>query len=179
MYFVVIIFVCSIRRSKRLDSAPQALPPARASPLAPPYHGRQLSGWLWCQIIKQRPPKANSPPITLFFDGSCVGTSSKGTSSSDRELTAGSLQRTHRQPQCLHLSHGDRRQSRWRVGRWRLMLFVVCFVFCVCVLCCVCLRNYSIIFYFWDKGQISKLCAAVNKEPPQKHTDSIRYVSVE
>jgi adenosine deaminase len=57
------------------------------------------------------------------------------------------------------------------------MLFVVCFVFCVCVLCCVCLRNYSIIFYFWDR-QISKLCAAVNKEPPQKHTDSIRYVSV-
>ena len=30
-----------------------------------------------------------------------------------------------------------------------------------------------------DKGQISKLCAAVNKKPPQKHPDIIRCLSVE
>ena len=66
------------------------------------------------------------------------------------------------------------------------MLFVVCCVFCV--LCCVCFHNYLIFFYFLatqlvnidrDKGQISKLCAAVNKKPPQKHPDIIRCSSME
>ena len=83
--------------------------------------------------------------------------------------------------------HGNRWQSRWRVGQRQLMLFVVCFNV-LCVLCCVCLHKYSIFFYFLanqlvninrDKGQINKLCAAVNKKPPQNHPDIIRCLSME
>jgi len=57
-----------IWRSKRLMAFSQP-PPQRASSLAPTYRVRQLLGWLCCQIIKRRPPKANSrPPITLLFN---------------------------------------------------------------------------------------------------------------
>ena len=55
----------------------------------------------------------------------------------------------------------------------------------LCVLCFVCFAVFacvSILLFFYflanqlvninrDKGQISKLCGAVNKKPQQKHTD--------
>ena len=62
------------------------------------------------------------------------------------------------------------------------MFRVLCFVCCV-VFACV---FYNFLYLAnqlaeinWDKGQISKLCATVNKKPPQKHPDIIRWGSVE
>ena len=63
----------------------------------------QLSGWLWCRIIKWQPPKANATPIALFFGGVCVGAPNKGASWGEREPAAGRLQRTRKESQCLDL----------------------------------------------------------------------------
>ena len=68
------------------------------------------------------------------------------------------------------------------------MLIVVCCVFCVlCVeLCLLAQLFYYFLFLVnqlveidWDKVQISKLCATVNKKPPQKHPDIVRCASIE
>ena len=108
----------------------------RASPL--PF--RQLSGWLWCWIIKRRPPKAKAMPIALFFDGVCVSAPNEGTSSHKRKPATGRLHRTHSKLLCLDL-------RPWGMLPWRKMAkplegramaaHVGCWVFCVFVFCVV------------------------------------------
>jgi hypothetical protein len=48
-------------------------------------------------LTKQRPPKANTSPISLFFDVSCFVTSNKETSRCDCKPNAGCLQQTYRE----------------------------------------------------------------------------------
>jgi hypothetical protein len=50
-----------------------------------------------CFLTKWQPPKANAPPISLFFDLSCFATPNKGTSHCDHEPSAGCLQQTYRE----------------------------------------------------------------------------------
>jgi hypothetical protein len=53
--------------------------------------------------MKWQPLKAKATPITPFFDGGCIGAPNEGTSSSKRELAAGRLEQTHREPMFLDL----------------------------------------------------------------------------
>jgi hypothetical protein len=48
-------------------------------------------------LTKERPPKANTPPIFLFFDVSCFVTPSKGTNHCNLKPSAGCLQQTYRE----------------------------------------------------------------------------------
>ena len=150
MYIIVNIFGCLIRGS----TASPTLPHVRTSLLAPLYHGRQLSGWLWCQIIKRRPPKANSPPITLFLMGYVSAPQAKEQAAANVNPPPGACNGLAGSLSAFicwghgGCCHGDRRQSRWRVGQWRLMLCVLCFVFCVLfvVLCLLAYLFYNFLF---------------------------------
>jgi len=52
-------------------------------------------GWLSCLMSEWWPPKAETPSLSLFFDGSHFGAPSKGTSRGDREPATGHLLWTH------------------------------------------------------------------------------------
>jgi hypothetical protein len=55
-----------------------------ASPIMIPPLLTPTFGWLSCFTSKRRPPKAETPSLSLFFDGSHFGApSSKGTSRGD------------------------------------------------------------------------------------------------
>jgi hypothetical protein len=61
-----------------------------------PYPPPTLSfGWLLCQIIECRPPKAWALPLSLFLDGSCFSAPSKGTSQGDCKPATRHLLWTH------------------------------------------------------------------------------------
>ncbi len=96
-------------------------------------------GWLLCCPTKRWPPKAKVTSLSLIFDMLHFGAPNEGTNSKESALTpcasygpigiSGTKMWVHGRS-C----HGKRWQSRWRVGRWRLMSVVVCFVvlvFCV------------------------------------------------
>jgi hypothetical protein len=70
--------------------------PSRVSSEIPSPPSTLTSGWLLCQIIEQRPPKANAP---LFFDAHCFVASNKGTSHCDHKPSAGRLQWIYREQQ--------------------------------------------------------------------------------
>ncbi len=53
---------------------------------------------------------------------------------------------------------------------------VVCVVFCVLCLLAYFFSANQLVEIDLDTEQISKLCATVNKKPPQKHPDIIRCV---
>jgi hypothetical protein len=76
-----------------------------------------------------QPPKAWALPISLFFDGSCFGTPSKGTSHVDHKPANGRLQQTHGESWRQDL--GPWQMLPWQygvkmlgVGRQRLILFL-------------------------------------------------------
>jgi hypothetical protein len=83
-------------------------PPICSAPAALPlYHPvrrfHQLLVDCCFFLTKWRPPKANAPPISLFFDAHCIVVPNKGTSCHNRDPSAGRLQRTHREQQCNDL----------------------------------------------------------------------------
>ena len=172
---LLLLFFCRlIQRSKRLDGAPPARLPSGTFILRPPVfvlivvsnHKTPLLSLYFLLGYVFAPQAKEQPAMSVnLSQGACNGLTGILSSSALIWGYGG----------CCH---GNRREFRWREGWWRLMLFFVCVMFCV--FCCVCLRKYSIMFYFLanqlvninrDKGQISKLCGAVNKKPQQKHTD--------
>ncbi len=86
--------------------------------------------------IKRRPPKAKAdPPLSPFFDASHFAPPSKQTNNSERKPNGSQPacgvgeRRRHDLVVPLLYPWRERRQSRWRVGQWQIMLVVVC--------CCV------------------------------------------
>ncbi len=65
------------------------------SPLTPTF------GWLLHLTSKRQPPKAETPSLSLFIDGSRFGAPSKGTSRGDRKPTT----------RCLLWNHGESRHQ--------------------------------------------------------------------
>lgn len=72
--------------------------------------------------------------ISLYFVvASYYGTPNKGTDNGDSKPNAAHLLQSHREPRSQELGghggccHGDRGQNCWGIGRWWLMLVVVCF----------------------------------------------------
>ncbi len=67
--------------------------------------------------------------------------------------------------------HGKRWQSCWRVGQWRLILVVVCFVFLCFMLCSSCLLATGVVEnWYWQKQNCQLLCNHNIKsktKPPQ------------
>ncbi len=99
--------------------------------------------WLLGIFINQRPLKAKAMPITLFLMGYASAPQTKEQAAASANPPPGACNGL-RVSHCALIwghggcCHGKRWQSRWRVGRWWLMLVAVCFVFFVsCVLCCV------------------------------------------
>jgi hypothetical protein len=64
------------------------------SPLTP------TSGWLSRLTSERRPPNAETPSLSLIFDGSCFGAPSKRTSRGNREPATGRLLWTHGELLC-------------------------------------------------------------------------------
>jgi hypothetical protein len=133
MYFISIIFVAQLdclnngQKLPRTRSATgvssQTLPPPTLS-----------FGWLLRQIADWQPPKAWSPPFSLFCDRSPFGSSSKGTSRGDCIPATGRLLWTYGEPRCHDLRAPlpypwERGPSSWGVG-WRCLMLVF-----VCVVC--------------------------------------------
>ncbi len=100
-YFISIIFCCSVWQPKqRANVAPRTFRPSCASSEIPSPPSTLSSGWLLCQIIEQRPPKANAPPyLSLFFDVHCFVAPNKGTGRCDHKPSAGRLHWTYREQQ--------------------------------------------------------------------------------
>jgi hypothetical protein len=60
-------------------------------------------GWLLRLTSKQQPPKAETPSLSLFSDGSRFGAPSKGTSHGDRKSATGHLLWNHGESQHQEL----------------------------------------------------------------------------
>ncbi len=87
--------------------------------------------WLLRCIIKWWPPKAKAPPLSLFFDGACVGAPHKRTSHGATIPNGVRLSWTHGEPRCHELGAPllaalpiEKGQNSWRVGLLRLILVV-------------------------------------------------------
>ena len=138
MYSQFVLF--SICRPKQYDGVlPHAPPwPHLLVRKSPPSLTPTL-GWLLHCLIKWQPSKGIAPPISLSL---CLVI---------LDLNQGNWPLCCQALWCVPCmepwgdatswvgsTHGERGQSLWGVGWWRLMLFVVCFVFCLlCVVCCV------------------------------------------
>ncbi len=68
-----------------------------SSPLTPTF------GWLSRSTSERWPPKAETPSLSPFFDGSRFGVPSKRTSHGDREPATGRLLWTHGESRCQDL----------------------------------------------------------------------------
>ena len=111
------IYICST-----LSSLPQTMVcchPTRSVQVArppnyPPHRdcGLLTFGWLLRSMFKRRPPKAETLPLSLFFEGFRFGTPNKGTNNDESASNAASLLWAHRE---------QRRQDLvpWRILPWR------------------------------------------------------------
>ena len=115
---------------------PHALHPQRVtSPdsLPPPM---PTLGWLLCFPFKFWPLKAKAMPITLFFDGVCVGIPNKGTSRGAAKPDHRRLAWDHRRPRrhvlWAPLTYPWRERAKPLGGR-AAASHVYCCVFCVVV----------------------------------------------
>jgi hypothetical protein len=80
-------------------------------------------------FIDRQPPKAKATHIALFFDGCASVPQTQEKAAASANLPPGTCNGlTVGHGGCCH---GKKWQSRWRVGRWQLMLVVACFVFFV------------------------------------------------
>ena len=111
-------------RSRALLNIPPPLPPT--------------IGWLLCFAAKWRPPKADAPRSSLFFEVASFCPRNGRTSRRVAKPDTARLPWTHRErrnqdPGLWRCCHEDRGQCSWRVGRRRLILML-----CVvgCGLCC-------------------------------------------
>jgi hypothetical protein len=91
-------------------------------------------GWLSRLTSKQQPPKAETPSLLLFFDGSHFGAPSKGTSRGNREPATGRLLWTHGESRCQDLGaplpYPWKERAKPLEGRVAAAHFGCC-VFCV------------------------------------------------
>ncbi len=93
-----IIFCRSVRGPKRrANIALHTFHPGHASSQIPSPPLTLSFGWLLCQIVERQLSKANTPPVSLFFDVCCFVTPNKGTSRQDCEPSAGRLHQTYRE----------------------------------------------------------------------------------
>jgi hypothetical protein len=95
--FDYLFFHHSFNGQNNTMASPHTLRPNHASTLSLSKPQTPNIGWLLYPIIKRQPPKANTPPISLFFDAHCFVNPTKGTSHRDREPSTGRLQQTHRE----------------------------------------------------------------------------------
>jgi len=97
-------------------------------------------------MFKWRPPKAKTPPLSLFFDGLHFGAPNKGTNNGESATDAASLVWAHRE---------QRRQDLgpWRLLSWRERSKAAegyggggsCWLLCVVVVFCVVARDRVLI----------------------------------
>jgi hypothetical protein len=77
-YLISIIFCCSVQHPKqRANIAPHAFCPSHVFSQIPSPLPTLSFGWLLCQIIERRPPKAWALPLSLFLYGLHFGAPSK------------------------------------------------------------------------------------------------------
>jgi hypothetical protein len=104
VYFIFLFFAARFATPKQLYGVPphtfrrncvssMMIP----SPLTPTF------GWLLRVTSERRPPKAETPSLSLIFDESCFGAPSKRTSRGDREPATGRLLWTHGESRCQDL----------------------------------------------------------------------------
>jgi hypothetical protein len=88
-------------------------------------------------MFKRRPPKAETPPLSLFFEGLRFGAPNEGTNNGDSATDAASLVWAHREQRRQDL--GPWQMLSWRErakaaegwGRWLMLVVCVlwlCFV---------------------------------------------------
>jgi hypothetical protein len=115
-------------------------------------------------LAKWRPPKAYTPPISLFFDVSCFITPNKGSSCREHEPSAGCLQWTHREQQ--HDDLGAPLPYPWQERAKPLEGWVAAAHVGCCVLCCVVCSDLS--KFSFHPG--SKTISAKSKWPIFAHS---------
>ncbi len=120
---------------------PHTFLPSLTSSPTHPLMSTPSSIWLLFILIKQQPPKAKAPPLSLLFNASYFASPSKQTNNSKRNPDSlrpahgvGEQQR-HDLVGSLLYPRRERGQICWRVGWhgsscWLLCLCVLCFVFC-------------------------------------------------
>jgi hypothetical protein len=98
VYFIFFIFCRSICHPQTIIRRPPHMFCCnRVSSMMIPSPLTLTFGWLLHLTSKRQPRKAETPSLSLFFDGSHFGAPSKRTSCGDREPTTG----------CLLWTHGD------------------------------------------------------------------------
>ncbi len=125
--------------------------------------------WLLFILIKQRPPKAKTPPLSLLFAASYVASPSKQTNDSKRNLDGsrpahgvGERQRHDLVAPLLH-PWREMGQSRWRVGG--MACLVGCCVYDVCCVLCFALQLMTL-----HGGQDDSILSTIQaKWPPKLH----------
>ncbi len=102
--FIFLCFWRSVWQQKRRDLAPPCtfFPGLASSSIYPPPQTPTSIGLLYV-FIERRPPKANTSPISLFFDVASKFIPNKGTSCRVRNPSAGRLEWTHRERRCNDL----------------------------------------------------------------------------
>ncbi len=135
-----LFFYHSICCPRQWDGIPPCnlSPPAsnQTSPLPlPPTVGSLLG-----MVIDWWQPKARVPYSALLFNGACVAIPNRQTNHGAAKPygvalceTIGSSSTKSQGHRCP--TYGERGQSRWRVGWWQPILFVVCYVCCVFFFC--------------------------------------------
>jgi hypothetical protein len=114
---------------------PHTFRPGLASSPTHPLTSTPSSIWLLFILIKQRPPKAKAPPLSLLFDASYFASPSEQTNNSERNPDGSrpahgiGEQRCHDLVVPLLYPWRERGQSRWRVG-WHGSS---CWLLCLCV----------------------------------------------
>ena len=133
--------------------------------------------------------KGHDPTHLSIFCARSFQVSNKGTVRCAAKPSGTRLAWNHREtlPRELgaHLVYSWRERAKPLRGRAVAAHVVYRVFYVLCVV--LCLLAYYILYFLAnqlveidpDKGQISKVCATVNKKPPQKKPCSIRCASVE
>jgi hypothetical protein len=146
--FIFLCFQRSVwRQIQRGLAPPHRFCPGLASSSIYPPPRTPTSIWLLYVFIEWRPPKANAPPISLFFYVASKFIPNKGTSRRVRRPSAGRLQKTHRERRrndlrCRCSIHGETAKLLDRVA---VAAHVDCCVLCVCLWLCL------VVFCVWEQ----------------------------
>ncbi len=157
-----------------------------------PLTSTPSSIWLLFILIKQWPPTAKAPPLSLLFDASYFASPSKQTNNSERNPERSQHAHGVGERRCHDLvvpllyPWRERGQSRCRVrwhgsSCWLLCLCVLCFVFCAAsknnpVFLSVCPSPYLI---FWKMKIMSyvfwRVPSLINLQPEKTIQPEKRY----
>jgi hypothetical protein len=100
VYFMFIIFSLLNLLPQTMGRRPPTCYNSHAPPLQHlPYRFCQLLVGYCVALVKQRPLKAETPSLSLFFDGLHFGTPNKGTNNGESATNAASLVWAHREQQ--------------------------------------------------------------------------------